>query len=371
MIAIHILNVGHGDSIVIEYRAKADDKPICAVIDSNLKNISEQPKALLKLEELGVESLSFVALTHPHKDHYSGLATIIDRYKNRINTIYTYPLDKAHDRLKKLLLRYRASASTDSNEISHNALEFVRTIMAIVAASQAGTDWRTPLGDYSQIAAVGMAPDVEIFTLLPHAKVKGSYYTSIDNGSLEPERRADNELSLAFLIKYKGHKIILGGDASRSGWLEHSKYLQDIMSTHDSSASKLPHHGSRIDCDSHVLDTIYTTVGSEEKLKIALISANGQTHPNHSVLDDLVSRGIKPYCTNLAKRCGANIQEMQLSSNTDPHLMRYVNSVAVNNTVQSCQGDICLIIDDQGKLSVTTQYNHPCHLRGDFSFLRQ
>ena len=76
------MNVDHGDSIVLEYRASAE--LAFAVIDSNVKT-GQKPRALEKLEMLGAQSLSFVAITHPHADHYMGMRAIMEAYKGQID----------------------------------------------------------------------------------------------------------------------------------------------------------------------------------------------------------------------------------------------------------------------------------------------
>jgi glyoxylase-like metal-dependent hydrolase (beta-lactamase superfamily II) len=67
MLTFHILNVLHGLSVVVEYKSEHDS--FYGVIDSN-SGAGETPKALVKLRELGATSLSFLCLTHPHRDHF-------------------------------------------------------------------------------------------------------------------------------------------------------------------------------------------------------------------------------------------------------------------------------------------------------------
>jgi metal-dependent hydrolase (beta-lactamase superfamily II) len=74
MLTFYILNVLHGLSVVIEY--KREGGSFYGVVASNV-GAGETPKALVKLRELGATSLSFICLTHPHRDHFSGLYSII------------------------------------------------------------------------------------------------------------------------------------------------------------------------------------------------------------------------------------------------------------------------------------------------------
>lgn len=47
-------------------------------------------KAYAKLEELNANNVSFVALTHPHLDHYLGLSCTLKDFK--VNYFFSFPL---------------------------------------------------------------------------------------------------------------------------------------------------------------------------------------------------------------------------------------------------------------------------------------
>ena len=365
MLAIHVLNVGHGDSIILEYRANAE--LAFAVIDSNSR-IGLKPRALEKLGVLGAQSLSFVAITHPHADHYMGMRAIMEAYKGRIDNIYTFPVDRDRQRLKKLAEAYKRTIDiTDSETVGTQAAEFIH----ILRLAKGVKVWETPAGTINRLPSPGFS-DVKIYSILPPARVKGDYFQEIVTGKLQLETPKQNELSLAFLIQYRGFNIVLGGDGTYGNWIYQRKRLPAVGVTLASVAVKLPHHGSKQDCHDNVLDLLYQGSALTEKAPIGCISADGRSHPHPEVLDNLRKRGIKPYCTNLAKRCGANLHELTQAPNIDPVLVRFINSVAVDSsdkTRQACQGDITIHIDDESLLSIKTQYQHPCPLRGDYSFL--
>jgi beta-lactamase superfamily II metal-dependent hydrolase len=365
LLLIHILNVGHGDSIILEYRATRSSA--FAVIDSNC-SINEIPRALHKLQELNAESLSFIAITHPHADHYMGMGKIMDAYVDQIDNLYTFPVEKDRNRLKKLAEAYvHTINSTDSETVINQSYELIY----ILKLAQKIPCWETPSGTINRIIAPGFE-DVEIHTILPPARVKGDFFQKITSDKAQPEDPKQNDLSLAFLIKYQGHNIVLGGDGTYNNWIYQSKRLSHIKANLNAIAAKLPHHGSKHDCQDQVLQMIYGEVKPTEKLPIACISANGGVHhPHSSVLKSLAEKKIKPYCTNLAKQCGNNIKNLPLAPQLDPTLLRYINTVAddSNSARQPCQGDITICINDQGEFSISTQYENSCALRGDYDFL--
>jgi beta-lactamase superfamily II metal-dependent hydrolase len=90
MLTIHVLNVGHGSSIVVEHSSAQSREKFYGVIDSNCRANRVCP-ALSKLQELGAERISFLALTHPHKDHFAGMFDVITAYQDRIDAFFCFP----------------------------------------------------------------------------------------------------------------------------------------------------------------------------------------------------------------------------------------------------------------------------------------
>jgi len=366
MLSVHILNVGHGDSIVLEYRGKNGDSAF-AVIDSNC-DASSTPPALKKLQSLGAQSLSFVALTHPHADHHSGIAAILDQYKNRIKQFYTFPIDKSKGHVKAMATRFlKAMEDSDNDAINMRSFELIK-ILQMASKNSAG-EWDMPLGQHSQVAIEGFS-GAELYVVLPPAKVKGDIYARFVEGKIEPEDEKLNELSLAFILKYKGHSIVLGGDGTYSNWMFLKKRLSAIGKMPCSVAAKLPHHGSKQDSNASVIDFLFENSNATETLPVACVSANGRSHPSMDVVRHLVKKNVKPYCTNLATECGANVVSLRSIPELDPALARLINSISADSDViQPCQGDITITIDDAGKVSMSTQYKMPCAFRGDYSHL--
>src|SRR6266481_4456203 len=126
MLTFYILNVLHGLSVVTEY--KDDGNSFYGVIDSNA-GAGDTPKALVKLRELGANYLSFICLTHPHRDHFSGLYSIIKECRNRIRTFYSFPMGDLVANRKRLSglgkKLNRLMNETDAHEIRNASLEFL------------------------------------------------------------------------------------------------------------------------------------------------------------------------------------------------------------------------------------------------------
>ncbi|MBC8739222.1 hypothetical protein F6X40_20955 [Paraburkholderia sp. UCT31] len=364
MLDVYILNVGHGDSIVLHYCEGGTSA--FAVVDSNAKS-GETPRALTKLRELGATELSFVAVTHPHADHYLGLLQVLTAYEGHIANFYSFPVDRDSPRLNRFVAQYVAAAKkTDSKTVRATVKEFVQIIKHFASVKDA---WHTPTGNLSRLVADGFGHAM-VEQILPPSRVKGQFYQEIDSGILKIESPQPNELSLALRIQYRGHSLVLGADGTRSNWNFQRKQWQRMGVELAATSAKIPHHGSAVDSGPDVCDALYGE-GTKADTRFAVISADGLSHPSDDVIDDLVKRGIRPYCTNLAKRCGAKHGSLPDVPGVDGALARFIASTAVLDAekTQPCQGDICISIADDGSVSVTTEYAHLCPFRGDYDFL--
>jgi beta-lactamase superfamily II metal-dependent hydrolase len=356
LLNVHILNVGHGDSIILEY--ETDGRRAYGLIDSNVRGEGE-PRALTKLRYLGVSELSFVCLTHPHRDHYRGLYQILNEYRGRIAELYTFPVGGLlQARIKALAKKYQKLREIqDDPELTRSSLEFLQILKAADLEFRPNGNWIECTGEHSRIAPPGFA-GVQIFTILPPRKAKGYYIQQIESGSLDVMHDVkDNDLSLAFHIIYCGKSIVLGGDGSFDNWLSHRRWNNRGGESVASGAVKLPHHGAHRDCHALVLGYLF----DESDNRSAFISADGQSHPDEGVLRWLKEHGIRPYCTNLSKSAGATVRRLVNVEGVEPVLGRWINQLAEGqDVVQVCQGDITFSMAQGGRTRVVTQHNHLC-----------
>jgi len=181
LLTIHILNVKQGDSILIQYEGPSG--PAFGLIDSNTTG-QEDPPALSMLNNLGATELSFIALTHPHADHYQGLSRIIERYRHQISHFYSFPLGHlSSERIKKIGKIYQeVHNSVDScSKVKRDTLEFVK-IMSFVKRYIGLRNWQELNGFCNHLAPMGFN-GVTIAVLLPSLRVKGRYFEMIERGS--------------------------------------------------------------------------------------------------------------------------------------------------------------------------------------------
>ncbi len=101
---VHVLDVGQGDSILIE---APDDKKI--LIDAS----TEGAKVADRLQARGIEKLNLVVSTHPHADHIGGLAAVL----KKISVGMYVDNGMTHNTLTYL----RTTQAVEKNEIPYRA----------------------------------------------------------------------------------------------------------------------------------------------------------------------------------------------------------------------------------------------------------
>lgn len=369
MLKIHVLNVGQGDSIIIEYIVpegeQGPEQRHFGLVDSNCR-AGETPKALLKLQQLGVDRLSFVCITHPHADHYRGMRDIFKHFRQRIDQVLLFPGGEyIRANAKDLAKRYEPFLKSDDVEVKTSASEFVWLLMEFSTNfhQNALLEITGPRNDFYP----GGFNGVDFSILTPLKYFRGDYLEAVrhpDQHFIETPK--ENQLSISMQLSFRGHKILLGGDATVSTWVKHEQMTRNSGRQVDCSTIKLPHHGSELDCTDFVLDYLY----NQDENRIALISAIGRKHPSASVLASLSSRSVDPYCTNLSSSCGGNVQKLHTSSTVSQELVKWANQFSVETHTQPCQGDIVVEVDNSGGVTVKPELSNTCVYRpGMLNFL--
>ena len=234
---VTFVNVGQGDAVFIEFpngrTALIDGGPSGTLIDAFLKS-------------KGVSKIDYVALTHPHSDHYRGLKKVFTNYQ----------VDHYYDTKAE-----NVDAAGDNN---------LRELAAVEPGC--ATHYPKP-GD--------------VLNWDPKVTVK------VFNACWEPvqmhENDETNNCSLVIRLYYNGNGILLTGDAN-------SEIEQELM-THfksglQSNILKVGHHGSRTSTGADFLSRVrprysFISVGRNNKYG----------HPHNETLDRLSASGSEIYTT--------------------------------------------------------------------------
>jgi beta-lactamase superfamily II metal-dependent hydrolase len=98
MLTITFKNVDQGDTIILEWQNDSNEREI-GIIDCHLKNGGPN-LAVEHILENGYKNISFMIMTHPHTDHFSGFLSLLDfceEHKIEVNDfMHTANLDKKH-----------------------------------------------------------------------------------------------------------------------------------------------------------------------------------------------------------------------------------------------------------------------------------
>lgn len=227
---IKVLDVGEGDSIFI--RTPNGSK---ILVDGGPNN--------RVLDYLGSElpfydkTLDLVVLTHPEKDHISGLIEVAKRY-----------------RIKNLWVSYGENNTAEYEE------------------------WRSVLEKENIEPKLVWSGDKMIFP--------DGVELEVISPKLGDSSTSLNSTSIVLLVDYKNFEGLLTGDAD--------KKMQPYMdSTKEVEFFKVPHHGAK-----EALDRSFTETLSPEVSVISVGLNNRYKHPHQNSLEILMSIGSEIYRTD-------------------------------------------------------------------------
>jgi beta-lactamase superfamily II metal-dependent hydrolase len=202
---IHILGANKGESIVVKTKLGF------GLIDCFKHGKDNPPLELLK--KANADSLAFLALTHPHDDHFDGMEEIVEYFLSggrRIQYFWRYPV----------LTAKHVKALLDAKGASTQSKKLLQTFAQLLAA-------RVPIktcGVGQMLLSDSAGHGVEIEAIAPAAeycqKADEILVESISRGVVSPTHlNWDlNQVSSAFLVRYGKKRLVLAGDVPGHGW---------------------------------------------------------------------------------------------------------------------------------------------------------
>lgn len=234
--AVHVIDVGQGDSILI------CTEEMNILIDGAEKDASDEIIAFI--ESLKIKHLDMVIATHPHSDHIGGLSTVIDRFGT-----------------DKLIVPKLPDDMVPSTKAYESLLKSAKNCGIKLTAAKAGTAY--DLGRSGGITAT--------LTIL---------------GPLSKSKFDDlNDYSVTARLDYGDVSWLFTGDLSEPGEQALLKSGADL----DVTALKVGHHGSRYSSSDPFLEAVSP--------KICLISCgkdNSYGHPH-----DQAMKRLRAYTDNI------------------------------------------------------------------------
>lgn len=257
---LHISIIGGrlGESIVIRTPGGG-----FGVIDSYASTWEEadQNPTVIRLRDLGAETLRFVALTHPHLDHFRGLPSVFSAYQGRIEWFWRPPMggQDLTTYLQTLFDEIDAEADDIAREkMARGGWIFRDLFQRAQAEKSRGTMNRRILtndGFDQEVPTDGILleepeHDFSIRCLGPSNDIVGPYTESLIarnfakglSGQPISARAPHNEISSVLAITYGGWIGIFGGDTERASWQDIIKRKQQRINS--ARFFKISHHGS-------------------------------------------------------------------------------------------------------------------------------
>lgn len=233
---IHFLNVDQGDSIFVKTPQSHQ-----ILIDGGPKNYVL--KELDRVMPFFNKSFDLVVLTHPHYDHYAGLAEVLKRYEVK-NVLITGVDSKDYGYLDFLKLIKQKKIKTFIAE-SHTDFKFGDTYFDVI---------------------------------YPFDSVAGESFSKLNNSSI------------AIKILYKTKSVLLNGDLEKEGEKELVANVKNLKST----IFKASHHGSKTANTFDLLQRVRPEVAVIEVGK-----NNKFKHPHEETIKTFKALGIKYFRTDL------------------------------------------------------------------------
>lgn len=256
MLTITFKNVGHGDTIILEWENDEGQNEI-GIIDCHLRNGKSNP-AIEHINNQGYRRINFMILTHPHTDHFSGFPSLLEFCKNQGIKTGRFWHTAVYD---KLLLEELADNKITDGKITVNDFfdSFVnreedknrlkKLFREIVALE--GSQTLNEIGIVNSTSRLKLNKKLWIEFLSPsYAELKG-YYKGIFNleheEKMEIRKRENNPksnlLSLFTRIFTPDWSVLLPSDSTKSTIERITKDCQERLDT-KIVALQIPNHGS-------------------------------------------------------------------------------------------------------------------------------
>ncbi len=267
---IHFVDVGQGDSIIIQFPDKTN-----MIIDGGTEDSKEN---LLKyINSLNIKTFDYLVLTHPDNDHCGSLDEVVKMTK-----------------VKRAFIPYytNTTAFTDSYMSFYDELLKEREEGAVVSYSQR----------YEYITSQSNEFEFYFTFISPHKLPVSPEYKNLNEDANE---KATNNSSAVTYLQYKDKRILFTGDATseiESDLLLELQLDDEIFSIPDSSylvnlkdidLLKVSHHGSNSSSSEEFLQYI------RPKNSVISVGANLYGHPSENVLNRLSEVGSKIYRTDV------------------------------------------------------------------------
>lgn len=299
-LGLHVINAGYGESIVLEM--PGDRWGVVDCYSPDLRKPASNP-TLQFLRERSVKRLEFLALTHPHEDHYQGLKDLLDHLQVSAFWWFAGISPPELPRFVNGLREETSGTKTKDRSRQRSVRNLDQLFLTMIKQREAKTLVSTQMSDFKTLYPLPLggthgSDAVQIHTLAPWTDTVQRYqeelYKCFASEHLKQKMATlkHNQISAALLVEFGETRLILGGDVEEASWKE---ALSQIEHTRlNAHAVKVSHHGSRNGyCTG--LWPLFCAGGKT----VAIITPS---HPHSLPNEDAVTH-IRDYTTQIVSTC--------------------------------------------------------------------
>jgi len=363
-INITFFNVGHGDSILIE---KSDsDRTKTIIIDCNLdfNNKSKVP-VYEYLKEKKVQIIDALIITHMHKDHISGLHSIINDNTMNIKKLIIPPIFSLRAGCYDEIFKCWEDSIKRDAQYNHTDKEIVAdlhsraTILKFILENKNIVE---ELHGKESVLRFEGIEDVEFCVYLPLTRVKPTIENILKKKNFSPNMFPKlNDSSLAIKLTYGRNSILLTGDSTSQQWNEHKRLMKSCgVHSLNSNMLKAPHHGA---IEDNTEDLYHYYLDNSEKEKYVFISAAGNNKKPHERVLKFISNSkdkIRIRCTNISKSCLGEYSSFDVLDELPVHIRSFMSNYDIESTPKPCFGNIYVTLDKDSSPVVKSNTNNSC-----------
>lgn len=297
-LVIHVLNVGFGDTTIIEFPAEPDiDDEQCMVRSYGLvdcRNAGKTRDYLLALAERrpSTTQLKFLCATHPHADHISGIRAMILDECFTPREFWDSGFQHASQSYRGVLLALK-ERNVPLARVSSGMKQSYGTVQ--VTALAPSVTLRNPSGGYQV--------DINNASIVLRLENRGSY-DSENQPSPDPSR--DSSSANVEQLREAGKStMILGGDAELESWAQITKEFSPVhrmINLLACRALKVAHHGimqsSALDIYQRMCPALAIISTKQERKAKPMLSPTRRPSPHPATQSALEELGTKLLTTD-------------------------------------------------------------------------
>ena len=303
---------GSGDAIAVRRRHNGGDG--IYVVDGGYADDGQKLVDHIRKHYGQSYYINHLVLTHPDADHASGLETVLSGIRVEclwMNRPWRHvddlmPMFRRYQDRDRLIARLKSAFPkvVELEEIAHDRGIEIRdafqgdTIGAFTVLSPHRTTYLELVVESDKTPV----PATKSMALVGESVSSAEWGEENLKGDTEGTS-AENETSIVQFADVCGKKVLLTGDAGVRALTEaHQAALQMDKSTYPLDWFQVPHHGSRRNLSSDVLDTwlgVKLPVPVQDAAQQAVICANqnDEEHPKKAVVRALIHRGRRVFQT--------------------------------------------------------------------------